>query len=78
MKPASFREVNGKSRLPVAAPTRNKSLIVPVWDLWPGRVQRTCNTRFEFVLIDLACLDKNAIRNTLLDVCITQDNQIRF
>ncbi len=33
MKPASFREVNGKSRLPVAAPPRMQSLIVPVWDL---------------------------------------------
>jgi hypothetical protein len=61
MKPARFREVNGKCRLPVAAPPRKDSLIVPVRDLWPGWVQRPGNTRFEFVLIDLVCLDKNAI-----------------
>jgi hypothetical protein len=72
MKPASFLSVNGKSRLPVAAQPRVESLIVPVWDLSPGRVQRACNTRFEFVLIDLVCLDKNAIGNHPAFVCITQ------
>jgi hypothetical protein len=61
MKPASFRAVNVKSRLPVAAAPRAELLTVPVWDLLRAQVQRGRNTRFEFVLSDPGCLDKNAI-----------------
>jgi len=60
IKAAAFRAVNAKKRLRVAVQLRMESLIVPVWDLSALSVQRAGNTRFEFVLSHLACLDKNA------------------
>jgi hypothetical protein len=78
MKPATFVSVNGKSRLPVAAVPRRDLLTVPVWDLLPLAVQRPCNTVFEFVLTELAPLDKNAVQQHAVAVCITQEIQIRF
>jgi hypothetical protein len=78
MKPITFVAVNGKRRLPVAAAPRRDLLTVPGWDLSPPPVQRCCNTAFEFDLSEPRPLDKNAVRQHPLTVCITQDIQIRF
>jgi hypothetical protein len=78
MKPAAFVSVNGKSRLPVAATPRRDLLTVPVWYLLPPTVQRRRNTGLEFVLTAPAPLDKNAVQQHAVTVCITQEIQIRF
>jgi hypothetical protein len=78
MKPAPFVSVNGKSRLPVAARPRRDLLTVSVWYLLPPAVQRRGNTAFEFGSGTRHPLDKNAVRQHALSVCITQDIQIRF
>jgi len=78
MKPAAFVSVNGKSRLPVAATPRRDLLTVPAWHLLPPTVQRRRNTGFEFGLTELAPLDKNAVQQHAVTVCIAQEIQIRF
>jgi hypothetical protein len=78
MKPVTFVAVNGKRRLPVAAPPRRDLLTVPVWDPLPTAVQRRCNTAFEFVWGAPGPLDKKAVRQHAVTVGITKDVQIRF